>query len=224
MPLATTIVVSLALITGIAGRASAEDGPVLKERTLFATPQLRVAFPSASMAAAQNPPAVTTATHGTNNHQFGAGLRLSAAHAGVGVGARYFFYGGPLGVQAELSRFGVNFQNNNDFNSVRFSPSVIYRFIEQKFNGPVSLTPYAGGGLSFVHSKFDEVMFGTGFNDTSAGVLLFGGVELFFSNVPRLGVSGELTYTSNDDVSTPFLGSASIGGATFTAAGHWYFW
>src|SRR4029079_4006895 len=145
--------------------------------------------------------------------QFGAGVRLSAAHAGIGVGARYFFYGGPLGVQAEISRFGVGL-GRNDFNSVRFSPSVLYRFIEHKFNGPVSLTPYAGGGLSFVHSNFDEVVFGSGLDDTSLGVLLFGGVELFFSNVPNLGVSGEITFTSNDDVSTPLVGSASIGGAT----------
>jgi hypothetical protein len=222
MPLATIIVIALALVTGIATRASAEDEPVLREKTLFATPQLRVTFPAASMAAAQNPPAVTTATHGTNNHQFGAGLRLSAAQSGIGAGVRYFFYGGPLGVQGELSRFGVDL-GRNDFNSVRFSPAVIYRFIEQKFNGPVSLTPYAGGGLSFVHSNFDEDVLGLGLDDTSAGVLLFGGVELFFSNVPNLGVSGELTFTSNDDLSSTF-GSASIGGATFTAAGHWYFW
>ncbi len=223
MPLATIVVVSLALVTGIADRASAEEGAVLKERALFATPALRVMFPTASMAAAQNPPAVTTATHGTNNHQFGAGLRVSAEHTGIGVGARYFFYGGPLGVQAELSRFGVDL-GRNDFNSVRFSPSVLYRFIEYKFNGPVSLTPYVGGGLSFVHSNFDEAIFPSGLDDTSAGVLLFGGVELFFSNVPRLGVSGEITYTSNDDVTVASFGNASIGGATFTAAGHWYFW
>jgi len=37
-------------------------------------------------------------------------------------------------------------------------------------------------------------------------------------------VSGEITYTSNDDVSSPSFGSASIGGVAFTAAGHWYFW
>jgi hypothetical protein len=172
--------------------------------------------------AAQNPPAVTTATHGTNNHQFGVGIRLTPETAGVGGSVRYFFYGGPLGVQGELSGFGVDF-GGNDVNSVRFSPSVLYRFVEQKFNGPVSLTPYVGGGLSFVHSNFDEDVFGP-IDDTSVGVLLYGGVELFFVNVPNLGVSGEITYTSNDDVSSPSFGSASIGGVAFTAAGHWYFW
>ena len=62
-------------------------------------------------------------------------------------------------------------------------------------------------------------------DDTSVGVLLFGGVELFFANVPNLGVSGELTYRSNGDIDTgTLLGDAEIGGVKFTAAGHWYFW
>ena len=221
MPLAMTVLMSLAFVTGVTTRAWAEGGSVLKERTLFATPQLRVIFPSASLAA-QNPPAVTTATHGMSNHQFGVGIRLTPETSGVGGSVRYFFYGGPLGVQGELSGFGIDF-GGNDVNSVRFSPSVLYRFVEQKFNGPVSLTPYVGAGLSFVHSKFDEDVFGS-IDDTSVGVLLYGGVELFFSSVPNLGVSGEITYASNDDVSSPGLGSASIGGVAFTAAGHWYFW
>ena len=74
-----------------------------------------------------------------------------------------------------------------------------------------------------MHSNFDDSGLFPDVDDTSLGVLLYGGVELFFSNVPNLGVSGEITYTSNDDVVSNF-GSASIGGATFTAAGHWYFW
>jgi hypothetical protein len=220
LPLTTIVIASLAFLTGAATSAWAEGAPVLRERTLFEAPALRVTFPTTSLAAGQNPP-VTTSTLGMNNHQFGAGVRLSAEHAGIGASVRYFFYGGPLGVQGEISRFGVDF-GRNDFHSVRFSPSVLYRFVEQKFNGPVSLTPYAGAGLSFVHSNFDEDIFGD-LDDTSLGVLLYGGVELFFSNVPNLGVSGEITYTSNDDVASNF-GSASIGGASFTAAGHWYFW
>ena len=59
-----------------------------------------------------------------------------------------------------------------------------------------------------------SVDFGPGFladDDTDLGVLLYGGVELFFANIPNLGVSGELQFTS-------------LGGVTFTAAGHWYFW
>jgi hypothetical protein len=222
LPLVTTVILSLVFVTGFAARAAAEDAPVLKERTLFETPRLHVTFPSASLAAQTATAAATTNTNGTNDHQFGVGLRLSAEHGGIGAGVRYFFYGGPLGVQAEISRFGVDMSGHN-FDSVRFAPSVIYRFVEQKFNGPVSLMPYAGGGLSFVHSNFDEAVFGTGTDDTSLGVLLFGGVEIFFTKIPPLSVSGELTFASNDDVSSSF-GTASLGGITFTASGHWYFW
>jgi hypothetical protein len=128
-------------------------------------------------------------------------------------------------VQGEFTRHSVDF-GRNDFRTVRFAPSVLYRFIEQKFNGPVSLTPYAGAGLSFIYSTFDEDDFGPDFldNDTSVGVLLYGGVELFFQNVPNLGVSGELQFNSNDDLDDELFGEANLGGVTFTAAGHWYFW
>jgi hypothetical protein len=222
LPLVTTAILSLVFMTGFAARAAAEDAPVLKERTLFESPRLRVMFPTASLAAQTATAAATTNTNGTNEHQFGVGLRLSAESGGIGANVRYFFYSGPLGIQADISRFGSDL-SGHDFDSVRFAPSVIYRFVEQKFNGPVSLTPYAGGGLSFVHSNFDEAIFGTSTDDTSLGVLLFGGVEIFFTKIPPLSVSGELTFASNDDVSSSF-GTASLGGVSFSAMGHWYFW
>jgi hypothetical protein len=163
---------------------------------------------------------------------FGVGIRLSGFAGGIegnGIGGsvRYFFYGGPLGVQAELSRYGLDVIGGPDWSSVQFSPAVIYRFVEQKFNGPVSLTPYAGAGLSFIHSNFgddDDLFEALDLDDTNVGVLLFGGVELFFEKVPKLGVSGEVTFNSNDDIEgVPSFGTRSLGGAAFTAAAHWYF-
>jgi hypothetical protein len=138
---------------------------------------------------------------------------------------RYFFYGGPLGVQAEVSRHGLG---PKGYRSIQFNPAVIYRFVEQQFDAPVSLTPYAGAGLSFVTTSFgdDDPLFDAlDGDDTSVGVLLFGGVELFFERIPNLGASGELRYTSNDDVTPPFgFGEFSRGGVSFVASAHWYFW
>ena len=161
---------------------------------------------------------VTTAP---NDHMFGLGIRLGGATVGIGASARYFFGGGPLGFQGEVSRYG-HAAGPVNWSSVQFSPAVIYRFRQHQFEGPLSLTPHAGGGLSIVHYSFDEsdpLLDPFDVDDTNVGLLFFGGVELFFRNVPNLGVSGGLTINTNDDV-----GTAPMGGAAFTAAGHWYFW
>lgn len=217
-----------ALVLGAAATASAEVLMTsLKTPLVFETAESRPLRGSAALAAAQPG---TTATNPTNNHQFGLGVRVYGDQAGIGASARYFFYGGPLGVQAELSRHGIDL-GRNDFSTVRFSPSVIYRFVEIKFDSPVSITPYVGGGLAFVHSRFDDDFrdeFDDIFDedlddDTDVGVLVFGGVEFFFSNLPNLGASAELTFNSVEDRTFgPF--EASLGGPSFTAAAHWYFW
>jgi hypothetical protein len=217
------VMMSLTMVATAAGTASADDVLTLKVRPLFEASTPRPIFTPAVLAAAQNAQAATTST-ATNKHQFGLGARVGVEDApAIGVSARYFFYGGPLGVQGELSVSSVDY-HPDDITAIRFSPAAIYRWYEYKFNGPVSLTPYAGAGLNFVSYKFDEDVFGPGLNDTNVGILLFGGVELFFEKQPNIGVSGELTFNSNDDVDHAPNGNVSLGGVTFTAAGHWYFW
>jgi hypothetical protein len=216
------LTIGLALALGTATTASAEE-------SLFTAPS-RPARPIFSVPSIAQAAQGTTATTSTSiDHRFGVGIRLSGAGGiegnGIGGSVRYFFNGGPLGIQGELSRYGVDVLNGPDWSGLQFSPAAIYRFVEQKFNSPVSLTPYAGAGLSFIHSSFeeddDEEL---DFNDTNVGVLLFGGVEIFFENLPNVGVSGELTFNSNDDIEgPPDFGTRSLGGASFTVAGHWYF-
>jgi hypothetical protein len=215
---------SVSILATAAVTARADELRPLNVRPLFEPPSPKPVFTREVLAAAaQNVQPATTSTS-TNNHQFGVGARLGVEDApSVGVSVRYFFYGGPLGVQGELAVSSVDYHPEN-ITAVRFSPAAIYRWYEFKFNGPVSLTPYAGAGLNFVTAKFDEEVFGPDLNDTNVGILLFGGVELFFDQAPNIGVSGELTFNSNDDVDDAPNGNVSLGGVTFTAAGHWYFW
>ena len=68
-----------------------------------------------------------------------------------------------------------------NWSSVQFSPAVIYRFRQHQFEGPLSLTPHAGGGLSIVHYTFDAsdpLLDPFDVNNTNVGLLFFGGVEL----------------------------------------------
>ncbi len=205
-----TLVLGLATTTASAEESLFKAGP---KGSIFASvsgaataANARPIFGVPSSAAAAQGAAATTST--TNDHMFGVGLRLGLAGGiegnGIGGSVRYFFRAGPLGVQGELSRYGLDVVGVGDASSLVFSASAIYRFVEQRFDVPVSLTPYAGAGLSFVNSNIDDDDFpfpDPSFDDTSVGVLLFGGVELFFEKIPNLGVSGELTINSNDDVS-----------------------
>ena len=197
--------------------------PVSAQQLLPVTPfaaSARIEKSLFQAAPQQQAPAPTTSTS-TFDRRFGAGLRFGGVTSAVGGSVRYFFYGGPLGVQGQVAWSGIRL-GDLDWKGIQFQPSVIYRFIDKKFNGPASLTPYAGGGMNFVHSYFgeDEAFFNAlALDDTTLGVLLFGGVELFFERLPKLGVSGELNFVSNDDIRT-----TSARGLAFAAAAHWYFW
>ena len=208
---------------GESGSDLASPEPTAISKPLVDTAPFDIAKGRSIFGSAAVPAAQAALTTSSNEHQFGAGLRLGALGSSIGASVRYFFYKGPLGVQAELSGNGLDFGPLGDFRTIQFSPSVLYRFIEHRFQAPISLVPYAGGGLSFVHTNFEDDPFFEDVDDTSVGVLLYGGVEIFFDKVPNLGASGELTFNSNDDIDF-FIGNASPGGVRFTAAGHWYFW
>jgi len=207
------------LALGVA-TSSAEDRPLLKVRPFAAPAATQPLFSAAPNAAAAQLLATST-----NEHQFGVGVRVGGVRDSFGANVRYFFYSGPLGVQADVWAFGVDF-GSQDLSSVQFMPSVIYRFVEYRFETPVSLVPVVGAGLSFIHSRFGDngpFFMSLGVDDTDIGVMVFGGVELFFDNVPNLGVSGELMYTSNDDIAGGGF-ARSLGGVSVVGSAHWYFW
>jgi hypothetical protein len=209
----------------VVATASAEERTTILKVRPFAAPA--AVQPIFSTAPAANP-AAAAAQFGTtsNEHQFGVGARLGGLSNGVGGNVRYFFYSGPLGVQADVWRYGLDF-GNRDFSGIQFIPSVIYRFVEYKLESPMSLTPFVGAGLSFIHSRFGTnsgFFSGLGVDDTDFGVVAYGGVEMFFDRVPGLGASGELLYSTNDDISSGGFGTTSLGGVSFIASAHWYFW
>jgi hypothetical protein len=144
---------------------------------------------------------------------------------GAGGSIRYFFYGGAIGVQAEVTHYQFSIRSV-DWSAIQFAPSAIYRFADAKFEGPYHLTPYAGLGLSFIHSYSDQnpdLLEAVSPDDTSLGMLLYGGAELSFHKVPNLTVSGELVFVSNHERLNADINSAPPWPG-FVVAGHWYFW
>jgi hypothetical protein len=167
--------------------------------------------PQQSSAAASNGP--------DTDHLFGVGIRIGGSNFGFGGTVRYFLMG-PWGVQGEVSRYGFG-ALGYDYSSTQFNGEVLYRLKEIVLEAPVKLQPYVGGGISFIHTSFPSVtVLGTvinGASDNSAGVVITGGVEVFFEKVPKLGVSGAFEFTSNGD-----FNSVAIGGPAFLAAAHYY--
>lgn len=180
----------------------------------------QLAMPGVPQASATSAAALPPLGRAASTHQVGVGIRVFPESSfGIGGGVRYF-RGGNLGLQAEVAHFSIGRGRRfDDVSANQINAAAIYRISEHNFNAPLSLIPYAGAGVNVIRGDcgqidcdfldfFDE-------DETSVGALVFGGAELFIKKVPNLSVSGEITFTSNNDL----FG----GGGRGTVAAHWYF-
>ena len=149
-------------------------------------------------------------------HKLGVGVRAGGFGFGIGASLRSWFQP-PWGFQVGVSHYGYGDVFNVVYSSTQISPAVLYELAPIKVNAPLSLRPFVGGGLSIITSSFPYL---NNADTTDTGVLILGGVELFFARVPKLGVSGELEFTPS---TSPFVSVSSVGGPGFVALGHWYF-
>jgi hypothetical protein len=149
-------------------------------------------------------------------HKLGVGVRTGGFGLGIGASLRSWFQP-PWGFQVGVSHYGNGDFFNVGYSSTQITPAVLYELAPIKINAPLSLRPFVGGGLSIITSSFPYL---NNADTTDTGVLILGGVELFFAKVPKLGVSGELEFTPS---TSPFVSVSSVGGPGFVALGHWYF-
>jgi hypothetical protein len=214
-----------AALIATATSAFAEEPPFTVKTPLFTSqPPSRPLFEAAPFAAAQVPPSATPSK--ANEHQFGGGIRLGGVSFGVGGTIRYFFYNGALGVQADVTHYRFSIREV-DWSAIGFAPSAIYRFADVKFQGPYHLTPYAGLGMSFIHTYSEEnpdLLEAISPDDTSLGALIYGGAELSFDKIPNFTVSGELVFLSNHERLNADINDAPVPWPGFVIAAHWYFW
>jgi hypothetical protein len=204
-----TIGATAALLTGLATAAFAQGeastttprlesmlrnamAPTSAVAVVGETPRLEAMLGNAMAQAA-------TAT-GSDEHQFGVGVRTgSAGGLGFGAGIRYFM-NGPIGFQVEYSHYGFGL----GFNEIQ--AAVLYRFKDIKLDFPLILSPYIGGGIAYTS-------YGS-FNNT--GGLGLGGIEAFFAQVPQLGVSVQFAFR-------PSISGVGFGGLGSTIGLYWYF-
>ena len=182
-------------------------GLALSATTIFAQTQNPAAAPrleASASAAAATPNTVT----GSDMHTLGLGLRLGGSGFGAGLSFKWFPIN-PIGLQAEWHHYGSAFADFG-FNEYQFAG--LYRLRDIKFESPVILSPFVGGGVNIVDTGIAQLA-----DNTDIGGVFLGGVEVFFAQVPKLGVSAEFAYTTNSFNYTTF------GGAGVSIAAHWYF-
>ena len=88
----------------------------------------------------------------------------------------------------------------------------------------VRVRPYVGGGVNVFFSSLNARAAGFGeeisesTSSTDFGVQAFGGLEFFFSKIPRLSMSADIGYYST---AVPFSGFR-VGGFALGTSVHWY--
>jgi hypothetical protein len=150
----------------------------------------------------------------TDERKLGVGLRTGGFGFGIGASLRSWFQS-PWGFQVGLSHYGYV-----GYSSTQFTPAVLYEFAPLQVDAPLSIRPFVGGGLSIIQSSYPGFANFSFADTTDTNVLILGGVEMFFPQVPKLGVSGELEFTPSNN---PYAGVGSVGGPGFVALAHWYF-
>jgi hypothetical protein len=100
--------------------------------------------------------------------------------------------------------------------SIQIEPGIVYAFNDYA-PGYLRMRPYVGSGLSFRTQTLKDAL-AEPISDSGVGYHLFGGTELSFAAVPRLGVSTELGYRWQP---APFAGFEPDRFAV-VIAGHWY--
>lgn len=100
--------------------------------------------------------------------------------------------------------------------SIQIEPGVVYAFSDYA-PGHVRMRPYVGSGLSFRSQTLKDAL-AEPISESGVGYHLFGGTELTFAAVSRLGVSAELGYRWQP---APFAGFEPDRFAV-AIAGHWY--
>ena len=156
------------------------------------------------------------AAAGANEHQLGVGVRAGGYDVGIGATVRSWFQP-HWGVQVGVSHYGYGDFFGVSYSSTQFTPAVLYQFAPIKVNAPMMLHPYVGAGISIIRSSFSYL---NNLDTTNSGVLVLGGMEIFFDRVPQLGVSGELEFAPS---ASPYATLSNVGGPGFVAMAHWYF-
>lgn len=185
------------------------------------------AQPAATPDAAQQRAQITPTSAASPAHRVGFGGSLAVSNVGVGGSTRYWF-SKHVGVSMAAGwsrprRYGYNGYVVPTANSstVTAMPSVMVSFGQTDPDRAVSLRPYAGMGVSYVHAtsrpgQLTNVPAGTYSNTTPVE---FGGAEIFFRDHPRFALSVDGVYYR---LPLQFVNRYYVNGLNVQVAAHFY--
>jgi outer membrane protein W len=188
------------------------------------------ATPAASFVAGQQrATSVAPVGSSTMAHRFGIGGSLAVSNYGIGGSTRYWF-NKHVGVSMSAGWFrprgyayttGYTTQVPRS-STVLATPSLMVMFNQTDPNRAVSLRPYVGIGVSYVHALGGATNPITGLaasTYSSTTPQEFGGTEMFFRDHPNLAISAEATYYR---LPTAFVNRYYVNGLNFNVAAHFY--
>jgi hypothetical protein len=169
--------------------------------------------PASQPAAARRPISVTPA-----EHTVGIGA-LMGTMSTYGATARTW-PNNHVGIQLGFTRDSMTSDLSADrMTSMQFEPGVVYGFVD-RVTDYVWIRPYVGSTVSFRHQtlKLADPAATPPAAENGMGYRFFGGTELMFASLPRLGLSADVGYRK---LPAPFAGF-DADPLSLTIAGHWY--
>jgi outer membrane protein W len=201
--------------------------PAVRPATTAPVVRLTTAPPAVSFDAAQQRATVATSAAPSQAHRLGFGGSLAVSNYGVGGSTRYWFSKhvglSMAGGWYRPRQYGYSTYSTRTSSSstVTASPSLMVTFNSTDPNREVSLRPYLGVGVSYMHatsqpSQTTGVTAGTYSSTTPVGL---GGVELFLRDHPSLTLSVDGTYYR---LPSQFVNRANVNGLNFQVSAHFY--
>lgn len=156
------------------------------------------------------------AAAGPNVESFGLGAVAGLSEFEIGPSFRYWFTD-RFGAQAHLGFSGDDEFRGDDVEYLRFEPTFIVA-IGDFGNDAVNVRPYAGGGIRVLRTDIGD------YSNTEVFPAGVGGVEFGFRGAPRLKVSGELSFSADNDIDDiDFPNPPELGGVRFSGLVHYFF-
>jgi len=190
-----------------APRPSSAASPIMAPSTESAAPRPH----SEERVGVSGPQGVTTISH-----VLGVGGLIAPMNT-FGASGRAW-HDDRLGVELRITRNAMTSEAAaGRMTSLAFEPRLVYAVFDH-VSDYVWVRPYVGAGLGFSRHRLSspETIASASNNDVGFGV--FGGTELTFASVTRVGVSVELGYRP---ASMPFPGF-EVDRFNVAIAGHWY--
>jgi outer membrane protein W len=176
--------------------------PAVRPATTATTIGLEPAPPAVSVSAADSaqqratmaPPAATTPSH-----RLGFGGSLAVSNQGFSGSTRYWFsthVGLSMAAGWYRPRLYGYSQAGTSSSTLMAMPSLMVTFSSTDPNREVSLRPYLGAGVSYLHAttNVNQVVALPGTTYSSTTPVALGGTELFFRDHPSLTVSVDGIY------------------------------